>query len=59
MCKTCTRYCDKHQDCGGDAFDESCKFVMNPYDEYGVRKIVEVSVDGAIIIGFSRIKDVG
>ena len=27
---------------GGDAFDESCKFVMNPYDEYGVEEALQI-----------------
>ena len=27
---------------GGDAFDESCKFVVNPYDEYGVEEALQI-----------------
>jgi electron transfer flavoprotein beta subunit len=27
---------------GGDAFDDSCKFVMNPYDEYGVEEALQI-----------------
>ncbi len=26
----------------GDAFDDSCKFVMNPYDEYGVEEALQI-----------------
>jgi electron transfer flavoprotein beta subunit len=38
---------------GGDAFDESCKFVVNPYDEYGVEeavRIVERLSQGEVVI---------
>ena len=27
---------------GGNAFDDSCKFVMNPYDEYGVEEALQI-----------------
>ena len=27
---------------GGDAFDDSCKFVVNPYDEYGVEEALQI-----------------
>jgi len=38
---------------GGDTFDESCKFVVNPYDEYGVEEavqIVEREGEGEVVI---------
>jgi electron transfer flavoprotein beta subunit len=38
---------------GGDAFDDSCNFVMNPYDEYGVEEalqIVKSEGEGEVVI---------
>jgi len=38
---------------GGDAFDESCKFVVNPYDEYGVEEAVQIAEregEGEVVI---------
>ena len=28
----------------GGAFDDSCKFVVNPYDEYGVEEVKQIEI---------------
>lgn len=44
MYEICTGYCGKHRSCVGGAFDDSCKFVVNPYDEYGVEEVKQIEI---------------
>jgi electron transfer flavoprotein beta subunit len=44
---------------GGNAFDDSCKFVMNPYDEYGVGEVKQIEIGVLPVNYYKESKAIG